>query len=116
MVSGFTSFISHAGAPPYQVHALALGHNPQVFAATAAVFFAIVNVAKLGPYFLLGQFDASNIATSLFLMPLAPLSTLAGAWLTRRIDAKVFFSIAYGFVFVIGLKLVHDGMTSLGWL
>ncbi|MGL4406412.1 MAG: sulfite exporter TauE/SafE family protein, partial [Notoacmeibacter sp.] len=90
-LAGFTSFVAHAGAPPYQVYALRLGHSPAVYAATNTVFFAATNVLKLLPYFMLGQFDASNLSTSAILAPLAIAATITGIWLTKRISPKVFY-------------------------
>ncbi|MES2540938.1 MAG: sulfite exporter TauE/SafE family protein, partial [Pseudomonadota bacterium] len=54
-VAGFTSFVSHAGAPPYQVYTLPLGLTKAVFAGTTTIAFAIINAVKLIPYYALGQ-------------------------------------------------------------
>ena len=112
-VAGFTSFVAHSGAPPYQVYAMPIGHSPAVFAATSTVFFASLNALKLTPYFFLGQFNAANLATSAILLPLAPLATLAGAWLVRRIDPKLFYPLMYGVVMLVGIKLIYDGVLGL---
>ena len=109
VVTGFTSFVAHAGGPPYQVYALALGQRPALYVGTSVVFFAVVNVVKLVPYFALGQFDTANLAASAALMPLAPLATLAGAWLVRRIRPDLFYPFMYTMVLAVGLKLVWDG-------
>lgn len=108
-ISGFASFVSHAGGPPYQVYVLPLRLAPQVYAGTSAVFFAVVNAVKLLPYFLLGQFSAGNLATSAALLPLAPLATLLGVWLVRRVKPSVFYFVAYALLVPVGLKLVFDG-------
>jgi len=113
MIAGFTSFVSHAGGPPYQFYALPLGQDPKLYVGTSVIFFAIVNAVKLLPYFALGQFDPGNLATSAVLMPIAPVATLAGAWIVRRIDRTVFYPFMYIMVFLVGLKLVYDGMMSL---
>ena len=112
-LAGFTSFVAHAGAPPYQVYALRLGHSPAVYTATNTVFFATTNVLKLVPYFMLGQFDASNLSTSAVLAPLAIVATMAGVWLTKRISPKIFYPMMYVIVALIGAKLVYDGLTGL---
>lgn len=109
-VAGFTSFVAHVGGPPYQVYTLPLRMSPALFTGTATVFFAITNAVKLVPYFLLGQFDAANLSASLVLMPLAPLSTLAGAWLVRRMRPELFYPLTYGTVALVGLKLVWDSI------
>lgn len=115
-VAGFTSFVAHAGGPPYQVYALPLGHDPRVYTGTSVVFFAIVNAVKLIPYFALGQFDRSNLTASLILIPLAPLATLAGVWVVKRMKPAVFYPFMYVMVLIVSLKLIHDGVSDLmGW-
>lgn len=113
VVSGFTSFISHAGGPPYQVYTLPLRQEPKIYVGTSVRFFAVVNAVKLIPYFALGQFDASNLSASLVLLPLAPVATLAGAWLVRRIRPALFYPFMYAMVFFASLKLIWDGMAGL---
>ena len=88
-VAGFTSFVAHAGGPPINMYLLRRPLNRTDFAATTIVFFAVVNYVKLVPYTWLGQFDATNLATSAALAILAPIGVLTGAWLatgrwTRR--------------------------------
>ena len=53
--AGFTSFISHTGGPPFQIYVLPQRLTPVIYSGTTAFFFAIVNTAKLVPYFFLGQ-------------------------------------------------------------
>ncbi|MGL5010653.1 MAG: sulfite exporter TauE/SafE family protein, partial [Paracoccaceae bacterium] len=50
-LTGFTSFVSHAGAPPFQVYVQPLGLAKAVYAGTTTVLFAYVNAIKLVPYF-----------------------------------------------------------------
>jgi uncharacterized protein len=112
-VSGFTSYVAHAGGPPYQVYAMPLRHAPAVYAGTSVVFFAIINAAKLVPYFALGQFDTTNLTASAALMPIAALATLAGAWVVRRMKPEFFYNFMYTLVFFVALKLIYDGVTDM---
>ncbi|WP_342453114.1 sulfite exporter TauE/SafE family protein [Jiella mangrovi] len=112
-VSGFSSFVSHAGGPPFQVYVVPLKVDPPIFAGTSVVFFAAVNAMKLLPYGLLGEFSPGNLGTSAVLLPLAPLATLAGIWLVKRADPAVFYRIIYWLLLPIGLKLTYDGATAL---
>lgn len=112
-ICGFTSFVAHAGGPPYQVYALPLRQDPKLYVGTSVIFFATVNAVKLVPYFALGQFDAANLAASLILMPVAPVATLAGAWVVRRMNAETFYPLMYGMILLVGLRLVWDGATGL---
>ena len=109
-VAGFTSFIAHAGGPPFQAYALPQNLDHRVYAGTGVMFFFAVNAVKLIPYAALGQFSGENLATSLVLLPLAPLGVLAGVWMVKRMDGAVFYRIIYGLVFVTGCKLLWDGM------
>ena len=110
--AGFTSFIAHAGGPPITMYLLRRGIDRTQFVATTVVFFAVVNYVKLVPYYWLGQFDASNLKTSLVLAPLAPVGIGIGVWLHNRVTDRIFFRIAYAMLFVVGLKLMYDGMTG----
>jgi uncharacterized protein len=112
-VSGFTSFVSHSGGPPYQVYVIPQRLPPAVFAATSAWFFAIVNIAKLVPYFFLGQLSVSNLEISLLLVPVAVFGVLLGIFLVRRISVELFYKLAYVLVFLLSLKLIYDGVTGL---
>ena len=55
------------------------------FGGTSAVFFAAINLAKWPPYAWLGLIDWRNMATSLALLPLAPLGVWLGVKLTPHV-------------------------------
>ncbi len=112
-IAGFTSFISHAGGPPFQVYVMPQNLNPRVFAGTATMFFFAVNLIKVPPYFLLGQFSRDNMAVSAGLVPLAVLSTFVGVWLVRRVSADRFYAIILALTFLIGVKLTYDAALAL---
>lgn len=110
--AGYTSFVSHAGAPPYQLYTLPLQMDRRLFAGTSVLFFAIVNIVKLIPYFALGQLDTGNITTSLVLMPLAFVSTLLGIWLVKIVSQTQFYRIVYGALLLVSVKLIWDGLAG----
>jgi uncharacterized protein len=109
MTSGFTSFISHAGGPPFNAFMLSQRLSPVVFTATAAYFFFIINLSKWIPYAWLGLLDMRNFATSLALMPIAPLGVLVGVKIARIIEPTLFYRLVYLGMFLTGCKLVWDG-------
>ncbi len=115
-ISGFTSFVAHAGGPPVQMYLLPQRLTKEAFAATNVLFFASINVAKIWPYADLGQLAPVNLAASAVLIPVALLATLAGVKVTRYVPIKPFYVVAYASVFLIGLKLVWDGLRGTGWL
>ena len=109
-VSGFTSFVAHAGGPPVIAYLLPMRMAPRVLSATMAVYFAAINAVKVVPYAALGLMDIRNLATSLLLLPLAPLGVWAGVWLVRRVSNRWFYGLAYIGMFLTGTKLLWDGL------
>jgi uncharacterized membrane protein YfcA len=105
-MSGFTSFMSQAGGPPFQVHVLPQRLPKLILVGTTTMFFALINAMKIVPYFALGQFSAKNFATSLLLLPLAIASNFAGIWLVQKTPTGVFYKIAYILVFLISVALL----------
>jgi uncharacterized membrane protein YfcA len=108
--SGFTSFVAHAGSPPLNAYLLPLRLRPIAYAGTASVFFAVVNLAKWLPYAWLGLINRANMATSVLLLPLAPLGVWLGVFLARRIEPRWFYRVAYTGMFFTGAKLLWDGL------
>ncbi|HVU42369.1 MAG TPA: sulfite exporter TauE/SafE family protein [Xanthobacteraceae bacterium] len=111
-VAGFTSFVSHAGAPPYQVYTAPLRLEPRLLAGTSVLIFAIMNAIKLVPYFFLGQFNAENLTASLILLPIAIPPTLFGVWLIKRVRVEPFYRILYVVIFVVGLYLIGESIAA----
>lgn len=110
--AGYTSFVGHAGAPPYQLYTLPLQMDRRLFAGTAVMFFAVMNAIKLIPYFALGQLDTTNLTTSAVLMPLAFVSTLFGIWLVKVVSQTAFYRIVYTALLLVSLKLIWDGLSA----
>jgi hypothetical protein len=108
--SGFTSFVAHAGGPPISAYTLPLKLDPRVLSGTMAVFFAAVNASKWLPYTWLGLIDARNMATSLLLLPLAPVGVWVGVRLMHRMNPAWFYRVAYTGMFLAGTKLLWDGL------
>ena len=112
-ISGFTSFASQGGGPPYQVHTLPQRLPKMVFVGTTTIFFAAVNVMKVVPYFMLGQFSAKNFSTSLALLPIAVLANTTGIWMIRRVPTAIFYRITYILLFLLGLLLLWQGLSHV---
>jgi len=111
-ISGFTSFIAHAGGPPVTAYVIPLRLSPVVYTATMAYFFFVVNLSKWVPYAWLGLLDWRNLATSLVLLPIAPLGVWVGIRIARRIDAAWFYRFVYLGMLLTGVKLTWDGFVA----
>ena len=112
-ISGFTSFVAHAGGPPLSVYLLPQRLDKTVFVGTTVVFYFAVNYIKLLPYSWLGQLSSENLATSALLSPLAPLGMWLGIRLHRHIPQEPFYQVCYALLIVAGLKLIYDGVGGL---
>jgi len=108
--SGFTSFVAHAGGPPIGFYVLPLKLPPIRFAATMAVFFAAVNLAKWLPYAWLGLIDLQNMGTSALLAPVAPLGVWLGVRIVKVIPQALFYRLFSLGLLLTGCKLLWDGL------
>lgn len=111
-LSGFTSFLAHAGAPPVMIYLLPKQLDKRLMVGTVTLFFAIVNYVKLVPYAALGLLDATNLGTSLVLSPLAVIGVKLGIYLHDKVDPVAFFRLMYLFLFATGVKLLIDGVAA----
>jgi len=109
-MSGFTSFVSHSGAPPYQAYVIPLNLDRQVFAGTSTILFAWVNAIKLIPYAALGQLNLASLETAAFLAVPAVVAVFAGVRLVRVIPHELFYKIVTWALLLISLKLIWDAL------
>lgn len=107
-LTGLTSQIAHAGAPPFQMWVTPRRLPHLTFAGTNAILFAIINWAKVPSYIALGAMRHDVLVAAAMLLPLAVLSTLAGVWLVKRIRPARFYVLIYWMMIGLGLKLVFD--------
>lgn len=108
--SGFTSFIAHAGGPPINAYVIPMRLTPVKFTATMAFYFFVINLAKWIPYAWLGLLDTRNMATSLVLLPIAPIGVFIGVRLARRISQVLFYRLLYTGMTLTGVKLIWDAV------
>jgi uncharacterized membrane protein YfcA len=111
-VSGFTSFVSHAGAPPYQMYVLPQRLDKMIYAGTTTILFAVVNAVKIVPYWQLGQLSLANLKTVTVLFPFAIAATFVGVRLTRIIPQDLFYRLVIWALFLVSLKLIYDAIVS----
>lgn len=106
VITGFTSFVSHAGGPPYQVFVLPLGLDKLAFAGTTTVLFAYVNLIKLVPYWALGQMNPGSLAAAAFLIVPGIAGVYAGVHLVRVIPERAFFRFVIWALLAVSARLL----------
>ena len=112
-LTGFTSFVSHSGAPPYQMFVLPQRLEKMVYAGTSTITFAIINLLKLPPYWFLGQVNAGSLRIAVILAPIAITGAFLGFRLTKIIPEKAFYRFVEVALFIVSLKLIYDGVVGL---
>lgn len=110
-LAGYTSFVSHSGAPLWQVYIQPLRLSPLIFAGTTTWFFAVGNWVKLVPYAFLGQLSPANLATAAMLMPVSLLSVWLGLRLVRIIRPALFYGLITWGLLLVSLRLVWQALT-----
>ena len=111
VVSGFTSFVSHAGGPPAAVFLLSRGLSKTGYQATSVLIFWAVNIAKFVPYAFLGMFTLETAQANLVLAPFALIGAWLGVHAHRIVPERAFFALTYVLLSVTGLHLIWDGLT-----
>jgi len=108
---GFTSFVAHAGGPPFAVFMLGQeGVDKTRYHATSVIVFWVVNALKAVIYGAIGLFSLQTLGWSLAMIPFALAGTWIGVRAHRVIPERVFFAVAYTALALTGLKLLHDGL------
>lgn len=95
-IAGFTGFVSHAGAPPWQVWVLPQKLPKMVFAGTSTFAFAMMNALKIVPYYALGQLQADNLRVTLILFIPAVIAVLVAYKLIRICPNGCFMPSSHG--------------------
>ncbi len=112
-LSGFTSFVAHAGGPPVLAYLLPKQLDKSVQVGTMSFFFLIVNYAKLPQYIAVGQITPEVLMITLVLAPFIPIGVGMGLALHDRIPHRAFQLTCQILMFVMGLKLLLEALAAL---
>ncbi len=103
---GFCSQLVQAGAPPFHMYMLSQRVPSGVYLGTAAVFFTLVDIMKVPAFFALGEFSRETLTVSLWLLPLAAISSWVGVLLVRRLPIERFHGLVTAMLLVVGSVLL----------
>jgi uncharacterized membrane protein YfcA len=107
-ISGFTSFVSHSGGPPYQMYVLPQRLDKMVYAGTTTIIFAVVNLMKLPPYWFLGQVNVASLEKCLILGPVSLFGAYVGYRATKVMPPTLFFRIVEIALFLLAILLIRE--------
>lgn len=103
---GFTSFVSHAGAPLFQVFVLPQRLPKMVYAGTSTIVFAATNGMKLIPYAALGQLSVANLRIAAVLAVPAIIGTQVGLRVVRILPQERYYGIVMVLLFLVSVRLI----------
>ena len=111
--AAISSTLAHAAGPIIALYLLPQKLDRQLFVGTCAIYFFILNNAKIPAYYLSGLFGNVSLLTTLKLAPLLVIGALLGFWLNKRMNDRVFSQIVYGVTFLLGCYIFYDGAMAL---
>ena len=107
-LAGVTSYISHAGGPPFQAYVLPQRLDKMTYLGTVTIFFAVVNLLKVPPYILAGQITPESATQAAWLVAPALAGAWCGARISRILPQRVFFLFVEVGLAVVSAKLLYD--------
>ncbi|MEO1798375.1 MAG: sulfite exporter TauE/SafE family protein [Pseudomonadota bacterium] len=114
-LSGFSSFIAHAGGPPVKGYLLRQRLKKSWFVGTNTVFFFTLNFLKTLAYGAFGTLSVTSLQISAALSPVLLLGVVLGFRLHAVVDQAIFVRVVYGFLALTAAKLLYDsGVAFLG--
>ncbi|WIO73839.1 sulfite exporter TauE/SafE family protein [Porticoccaceae bacterium LTM1] len=108
-VSGVSSTLLHAGGPPINIYLVARALPKPLWLATASLFFAVMNLVKVIPYGLLGQWKSELLLMAALLLPAALVGVWLGHRIQRRINERQFMQCCRVLLLLSGISLLVKG-------
>lgn len=112
-ISGFASYVAHAGGPPVKAYLLRQRMDKSTFVGTNTVFFFSMNALKTVSYTFMGLLSFESLMVSLSVSPVLLVGVLAGTYLHKRVDQRFFTALVYGFLTLAGAKLLSDSVFAV---
>lgn len=106
--SGITSTLVHAGGPPLIIYFTTIGLSQTQFLATAAAFFAMMNIVKLIGVVALGLLTLDTVLIALAFLPLAFLGNWLGVKINQHLDKQLFLKVMNYLLLMLGIWLLSQ--------
>jgi len=119
VAAGFTSTIEHAAGPIVGLYLYAQSLGKTLFIGTVAWTFTLINLTKLPFYFGVGLIHTDVLLFDLVLVPLIPVGSLMGKYMSHRVSERWFnriilvLTLVAGIQLVSGINLIHVVLKAL---
>jgi uncharacterized membrane protein YfcA len=108
-----SSTLAHAAGPIIAMYLLPLNLDRQLYVGISALYFFILNTAKLPAYYASGQFSHASILFTAKFLPLVFAGAIFGRWINKKISDRVFTKVVYAITFALGWYILYDGLRQL---
>jgi uncharacterized protein len=112
-LSGFTSFIAHAGGPPVMMYLLRRQLDKTMLAGTMIAFFFLANLLKMVPFGFIMARKPELIVPALLLLPAVPVGIVIGKMIHDRLEQKVIYFWCHVILIFVALKMFYDALKGL---
>jgi uncharacterized protein len=106
LLGGFTTMVANAAGPVMNLYLLAMRLPKEVFLPTAAWFFFLINWIKVPFAAYAGVLDLRSLTFSVTLFPAALLGGVIGRTIAKKIDQKLFETLAWAFTIAAAIKFL----------
>lgn len=111
--SAVSSTLAHAAGPIVAMYLLPLNLSRQLFVGTCAIYFFILNTAKLPAYYEAGMFQRASVGFALRFVPIVLAGAVFGFWVNRKLSDRLFSRVVYLITFLLGWYMIYDGLVPL---
>ncbi len=106
VLAGFCTMVANAAGPVMSIYLLAMRLPKLEFMGTSAVFFLVLNWAKVPFMINLGIINRESLQLNLWLAPAVIVGALAGRWLAGKISQRWFEIITLALSAIAAGKLI----------
>jgi len=106
VIAGFTTLVANAAGPLMAIYLVAMRLPKLEYVSTAAVFFMLLNLFKVPFMVKLGLITPQSFTFNLMLAPAVLAGALAGRWMLRRLNQRLFEEIALALSALAGALLL----------
>jgi len=107
ILAGFTTLVANAAGPLMAIYLLAMRLPKMEYMGTGAWYFMLMNLFKVPFMMNLGLVDAQSFKGNLLLLPAVLAGTLIGRIVLKKIDQKLFETLALVLALAAGINLLY---------
>jgi uncharacterized membrane protein YfcA len=106
VMAGFATMVANAAGPVMALYLLAMRLPKLEFLGTGAAFFLVINWIKVPFGLHLGILNVPSLTLNLWLLPAVAAGALAGPWVVKRVNQRVFENAALVLAAAAAVKLL----------